>query len=90
MSNPKSNPMAEAISRKKAKSDEAEGGGVARTFREVTEATPTKKTTFDLPVEVHRALRWEALRRDATMRDVVLRYVLDGMEKDGITPSAEA
>lgn len=89
MSTTKGNPMAEAMSRKKAKAQDAGSGGVARTFREVTEATPTKKTTFDLPVDVHKALRWEAMRRDASMRDLVLGYIEAGMSADGIEPKAE-
>lgn len=85
MSAPKTNPMAEAMKRKQNTTQEAPSGGVAKTFRETTEATPTKKTTFDLPLDVHRTLRWEALKRDMTMRDVVLRYIHEGMERDGIT-----
>lgn len=85
MSATKPNPMAAAIQRRTSAPKPDQGGGVAHTFREVTEATPTKKTTFDLPEDVHRTLRWEALKRDVSMRDVVLRYIQEGMDRDGIT-----
>lgn len=87
MSTSKGNPLAEALNRKQAKGHS--GGGVKETFREVSETTPTKKTTFDLPVDVHRALRWEAMRRDVSMRDLVLGYITVGMTNDGITPTPE-
>ncbi|PRZ11724.1 hypothetical protein [Nesterenkonia sandarakina] len=89
MSEKQQNSMAAAMQRRKAAPKPPQGGGVAHTFREVTETTPTKKTTFDLPVEIHRTLRWEALKREISMRDVVLRYIKEGMERDGITPAPE-
>lgn len=89
MTESKPNPMAAAIKRRNSAAKPDPAGGVAHTFREVTETTPTKKTTFDLPLEIHRTLRWEALKRDISMRDVVLRYIQEGMERDGITPIQE-
>lgn len=89
MSTTKGNPMVEAMNRKKAKVQDAGSGGVARTFREVTESMPMKKTTFDLPVDIHKALRWEAMRRDVSMRDLVLGYIEAGMSADGIDLKAE-
>lgn len=89
MTESKPNPMAAAIQRRNSAPKPDQAGGVAHTFREVTETTPTKKTTFDLPVEIHRTLRWEALKQEMSMRDVVLRYIQEGMERDGITPAIE-
>lgn len=84
MSPEKKNPMADIMQRKSSTAKPDKAGGVEHTFREVTEATPTKKTTFDLPEDVHRALRWEALKREVSMRDLVLRYIEQGMEHEGI------
>lgn len=84
MSPEKKNSMADIMQRRKGTAQPDQGGGVEHTFRQVTEATPTKKTTFDLPLDVHRTLRWEALKRDIPMRDLVLRYIEQGMELDGI------
>lgn len=81
MSAPKANLSA---SLKKKADQQPSSGGVAATFRKPDVEGPTKKATYELPVELHRALRVHSAASDETMRDLVVRYVKAGLETDGV------
>lgn len=59
-------------------------GGVAETFRAAEPKGPVKKATYELPVELHRALHLHAVTSDVKMRELVIRYIEEGLKADGI------
>lgn len=80
MTKPEAN-LAASLKRKKAEPPKA--GGVASTFRTGDEAQPTKKATFQLPQDLHRALHLHAVHNETTMRDLVVKYIENGLQQDG-------
>lgn len=82
MSSPKANLSA---SLKKKTDQPARSGGVAATFRQAETEGPTKKATYELPLDLHKALRLHAATSDETMRDLVVRYIQAGLAEDGVT-----
>lgn len=82
MSAPKANLSA---SLKKKADQPASPGGVAATFRQAEVEGPTKKATYELPLDLHKALRLHAATSDETMRDLVVRYIHAGLEADGLS-----
>ena len=60
------------------------GGGVAETFRTGEKKVPTKKATYELPQDLHRALHLHAVTTGVSMRDLVVKYIEDGLTNDGV------
>lgn len=69
--------------RKKA-AEPARSGGVASTFRKSETKGPTKKATYDLPVDLHRTLHLHAVSSGVPMRELVVRYLHAGLSADGV------
>lgn len=80
MTKPAAN-LSAALNKKRA--EEPKAGGVAATFRTGKDGQPTKKATYLLPADLHRALHLHAVHSDVSMRDLVVRYIQDGLDKDG-------
>jgi hypothetical protein len=66
-------------------SQEPKPGGVAAEYRSGEDKVPTKKATFELPQDLHRALHLHAVSSGASMRDLVIRYIESGLQEDGVT-----
>lgn len=82
MSAPKANLNA-ALKKKQAQ--EPKTGGVASTFRSANDKGPTKKATYEIPQDLHRALHIHAVTEGVPMRDLVVKYIEDGLRHDGKT-----
>lgn len=81
MSKPTAN-LANSLSKKA--STPARAGGVASTFRDAGTKGPTKKATYELPLELHKALHLHAVNSDVSMRDLVVKYLEAGLRNDGV------
>ena len=79
MTKPAAN-LSAALNKKRA--EEPKSGGVASTFRRSEVKGPTKKATYEMPQELHRALHLHAVRTEVSMRDLVVKYVEDGLRND--------
>lgn len=79
MSKPSAN-LGAALHRKK--NEPAKAGGVASTFRSGDEDEPMKKTTYRLPVNLHRALQLHAFESETSMGDLVIKYIEEGLQRD--------
>lgn len=81
MTKPAAN-LTQALNRKQSQTPKA--GGVAATYRTGEENAPTKKATFELPQDLHRALHLHAVSSGVSMRDLVIRYIADGLRGDDV------
>lgn len=68
----------------KKKTEQLNNGGVASTFRTGEDSQPTKKATYQIPQELHRALHLHAVSSGVSMRDLVVKYIEDGLRNDGV------
>ncbi len=64
------------------KSQAPKPGGAASEYRSGDGRVPTKKATFELPQDLHRALHLHAVGSGASMRDLVIRYIENGLRED--------
>lgn len=64
------------------KSQEPKPGGLAAEYRTGEDKVPTKKATFELPQDLHRALHLHAVSSGVSMRDLVIRYIENGLRED--------
>jgi len=81
MSKPAAN-LGAALNRKKA--EEPKDGGVASTFKRDEKKASTKKATYEIPQELHRALNLHAVSTGVSMRDLVVKYIAEGLRKDDV------
>ena len=81
MTKPAAN-LSSALSKKAAQPPRE--GGVAATFRAGNTKPPTKKATYEMPEELHRALHLHAVTSGVPMRDLVVKYVEAGLRSDGV------
>lgn len=75
--------VAKALSRKKA--EPPKPGALEASYRTGEDKVATKKATFELPQDLHRALHLHAVGSGVSMRDLVIRYIENGLREDSAT-----
>jgi len=68
----------------KRQAEKPRSRGIASTFRDSEKKVPTKKATYEIPQDLHRALNLHAVNEGASMRDLVVKYIEDGLQNDGV------